>query len=101
MELDAPSALRAAHKLLFLLITISNTRSKRVNENITRQCTRQEENYVYMQIFMFVGVSVIEITALQQEEAEEDEEHGNSVKISITCITPVLQAILDFFSKYH
>ena len=26
-----------------------------------------------------------------------EEEHGNSVKISITCITPVLQAILDFF----
>ena len=28
---------------------------------------------------------------------ETNEEHGNSVKISITCITPVLQAILDFF----
>ena len=52
-----------------------------------------------MQIFMFVGVSVIEILhALQPKEEEEDEEHGNSVKISITCITPVLQAILDFFS---
>ena len=62
-----------------MLITISNTRSKRVNENITRQCTRQEEN-------MYT-----------EEEEEEDEEHGNSVKISITCITPVLQAILDFF----
>ena len=56
-----------------------------------------------MQIFMFVGCVVIEITALQPEEEaeEEDEEHGNSVKISITCITPVLQAILDFFSRYH
>ena len=50
-----------------------------------------------MQIFMFVGVSVIEILLFQPEEEEEAEEHGNSVKISITCITPVLQAILDFF----
>ena len=25
------------------------------------------------------------------------EEHGNSVKIEFTCITPVLQAFLDFF----
>ena len=33
----------------------------------------------------------------EAEEEEEDEEHGNSVKTSITCITPVLQAILDFF----
>ena len=32
------------HNALFVPITISNTRSKRVNENITRQCTRQEEN---------------------------------------------------------
>ena len=32
-----------------------------------------------------------------EEAEEEDEEHGNSVKISITCITPILQAILDFF----
>ena len=41
-----------------------------------------------MQIFMFVGVSVIEILQPEEEEeaeAEEDEEHGNSVKISITC----------------
>ena len=27
----------------------------------------------------------------------ESEEHGNSVKIEITCIKPVLQAFLDFF----
>ena len=33
----------------------------------------------------------------KEEEAEESEEHGNSVKIEITCITPVLQAFLDFF----
>ena len=58
-----------------------------------------------MQIFMFVGFVVIEIRLFNrkkiEEEAEaeeaEEEEHGNSVKISITCITPVLQAILDFF----
>ena len=31
-----------------------------------------------------------------RQHGEEDEEHGNSVKISITCITSVLQAILDF-----
>ena len=36
-----------------------------------------------------------------EEEKAEDEEHGNSVKIEITCITPVLQAFLDFFSRYH
>ena len=33
----------------------------------------------------------------EAEKAEEDEEHRNSVKIEITCIIPVLQAILDFF----
>ena len=32
------------HNALFVLITISNTRSKTVNENITRQCTHQDEN---------------------------------------------------------
>ena len=47
---------------LFGLITISNTRSKTVNENITKLCTCPEENmYTVMQIFRFVGVSVIEI----------------------------------------
>ena len=54
-----------------------------------------------MQIFMFVGVSVIEILLFnrkkKKKQQQEDEEHGNSVKISITCITPVLQAIPDFF----
>ena len=35
----------------------------------------------------------------EAEEAEEEaEEHGNSVKIEITCITPVLKAFLDIFS---
>ena len=28
----------------------------------------------------------------------ESEEHGNSVKVEITSITPVLHAFLDFFS---
>ena len=50
---------------------------------------------------MFVGFAVIEIyTALQPEEAETDE-HGNSVKILIKSITPVLQAFLDFFRFQH
>ena len=55
---------------------------------------------VYMQIFMFVGFTVIEIRLFQpgEEEEAEDEEHGNSVKIEITSITPVLRAFLDFFS---
>ena len=53
------------------------------------------KKYVYMQIFMFVGFVVIVLLLLLQpeEEAEEeakDEEHGNFVKIKITCITPVL-----------
>ena len=51
---------------------------------------------------MFVSFVVIEIRLFNQEEeeAEEDEEHGNSVKILITRITPVLRAFLDFF-RYH
>ena len=79
-----------------MLITISNTRSKRVNENITRQCTRQEKN-VYMQIFMFVGVSIIEILLFNRKKKQKKNMVYNSVKIEITCITPVLQAFLDFF----
>ena len=46
------------------LIIINNTRSKRVNENITTLCTFQEKNTcisVYIQISMFVDVLVIEI----------------------------------------
>ena len=50
-----------------MLITISNPRSKRVNENITRQCTRQEKN-VNMQIFMFVGFMVIEIRLFNRKK---------------------------------
>ena len=32
------------------------------------------------------------------EKEAEEVQHGNSVKIEITCITHVLQAFLDFFS---
>ena len=49
--------------LLFVLITISNTRRKRVKENITRQCTRQENNiynYIHANFYVFVGFVVIE-----------------------------------------
>ena len=53
--------------------------------------------YAYMQIFMFVGFVVIDLLLQPEEEAEEDEEHGNSVKILITCITPILQSFLDIF----
>ena len=52
--------------------------------------------YVYMQYFMFVGISVIEIyTGVQPEEDEE--EHGKTVKYHITSITQVLQDFADFF----
>ena len=33
----------------------------------------------------------------EEEEEAESEEHGNSVKVEITCSTPVLQVFLDFF----
>ena len=33
----------------------------------------------------------------KEEEEAESEEHGNSVKIEMTSITPVLQAVLNFF----
>ena len=49
-------------------MTISNTRSKRVNENITRQCTPPEKMCIYMQIFMFVGFVVIEIRLFNRKK---------------------------------
>ena len=52
--------------------------------------------YVYMQNFMFVGVSVIEI--LQFNRKKKTEEHGKTVKYHITSITPVLQDFAAFFS---
>ena len=42
-------------------------------------------------------LSFVSSIGKEEEEAAEAEEHGNSVKIEITCITPVLQAFLDFF----
>ena len=58
---------------LFVLITISNTRRKRVNENITRQCTRQEKKKynIYMQILMFVGFVVIEIRLFNRKKQKK------------------------------
>ena len=46
---------------------------------------------------MLQFLSFVSSIGKEEEEAEESEEHGNSVKIEITCITPVLQAFLDFF----
>ena len=50
---------------------------------------------------MFVGVSVIEILLFNRKKKQKKKKKmknmASSVKISITCITPVLQAILDFF----
>ena len=69
---------------MFVLITISNTRSERVNENINRK--KQEKIITYFANF---GVAIIEIP--------EAEEHVNSANVEITSITPVLQAFLEFF----
>ena len=33
----------------------------------------------------------------KEEDEAEAEEHGNSVKVEITCITPVLPGFLDLF----
>ena len=55
-----------------------------------------------MQIFMLVGVSVIEILLFNRKKKKKQKKKKKmknmaTVKISITCITPILQAILDFF----
>ena len=56
-----------------------------------QQCAHASNKIcVYMQNFMFVGVSV------QPEEDKDEEEHGKTVKSQIT---PVLKLI--FFSQYH
>ena len=55
---------------------------------------------LYMPIFMIVDASVVRFVSSigkEEEEEPESEEHDNSVKIEITCITPVLQAFLDLF----
>ena len=48
---------------------------------------------------MIVDASVFEFNRKRRrrKEEEEAEEHGNFVKVKITCITPVLQAFVDFF----
>ena len=46
-----------------------------------------------MQTFMFIGVSVIEILLFNRKKKKKQKKK----KKTITCITPVLQAILDFF----
>ena len=45
---------------------------------------------------MFVGVSVIEILLFNRKKKKKLKKQA-TLKISITCITPVLQAFLDFF----
>ena len=50
--------------------------------------------YVYMQNFMFAGISVIEILDTTQPEEEDEEEHGKTVKYHIT-------PIFLIFSQYH
>ena len=60
------------YNALFVLITISNTRSKRVNKNITRQCAHTPgTKYVYMQIFMFVGFVVIVIRLFNRQQMKD------------------------------
>ena len=58
-----------------------------------------------MHIFMFVGVSFIEILLFnrkKQKKKKMKNMHGNSVKISITCITPVkLSDIIIFQHVFH
>ena len=49
-------------------ITISNTRSKRVNDNMLHT---QPIKSQYMQIFMFVGVSVIEILLFNRKKKKK------------------------------
>ena len=46
---------------------------------------------------MFVGVSVIEILLFNRKKQKKMKNMA-TLEISITCIIPVLQAIIDFFS---
>ena len=46
---------------------------------------------------MIVDASVFEFREFNRKRRRSRAEHGNSVKIEITCITPVLHAFLDFF----
>ena len=52
-----------------------------------------------MQIFMFVGSSVIEILEFNKKMKKMKKNmHGQTVKYHITSITPILQDFADFFS---
>ena len=53
--------------------------------------------YVYIQNFMFVGVSVIEILEFNRKKKKKTN-MAKIVKYRITSITPVLQDVADFFS---
>ena len=60
------------YNVLFGLITISNTRSERVNENITTCIVLMPViKYVYMQNFMFIGISVIEILEFNRKKRKK------------------------------
>ena len=50
------------YNALFVLIMISNTRSKGVNDS-----AHARKKYVYLQIFMFVDVAVIKILLFNQK----------------------------------
>ena len=64
-------------------------RSKRVNEQIICLCTSSEENRFTCK---FSGSLVLWLVrfAFSKEEDEEEEEHGQSVKIVFTCISHLL-----------
>ena len=51
------------------------------------------KKYIHLQIFMSVGISVIEILLFNRKK--------KNVKIEITSITPVLQAFLDFLQAFN
>ena len=70
-----------------MLITISNARSKRVNANITQQLVHTPGKNVYLQTFMLVGVSGIEILLFNRKKKKRKQK---TVKIEITNITPFL-----------
>ena len=81
-----------------MLITISNSRSKRVNNNTPGK-------NVYMHIFMFVDFAVIEIQLFNRKKKNM----ATLLKLKLlhlfyeyyiyfTSITPILRTFLDLFS---
>ena len=58
----------------------------------------QPIKYVYIQNFMFVGVSVIEILEFNQKKKMKKNMHGKTVKYHITSIISVLQDFADISS---